>query len=114
MTSWLLGPLVISLILISLPIIMKTAAVKSVYNNSPGFVDERIDELLVLGRSTVDPEQRKAYYEELQERALELSPLVYLMWRDQSYAASVDVQGFEPLPGFLSFQSGYMLEEIYK
>lgn len=84
------------------------------YNNSPGFVDERIDELLILGRSTVDPAERKAYYQELQQRALDLSPLVYLMWRDQSYAASNDVQGFEPLPGFLSFQSGYMLEEAYK
>ena len=84
------------------------------YNNSPGFVDERIDELLMLGRSTIDPEERKAYYSELQQRALDLSPLVYLMWRDQSYAASTEVEGFVPLPGFLSFQSGYSLEQATK
>jgi len=82
-------------------------------NSAPGFKDARIDELLAEGRRVIDPEARKAIYYELQERALELSPLVYLMWRSQAYAADVNLVGFDPLPGFLSFQSGIMLEETY-
>ena len=82
-------------------------------NNAPGFADARVDELLQLGRSTLDPDERRAIYAELQERVLDLSPLVFLMWRSQSYAAAADVVGFEPLPGFLSFQSGISLQDAY-
>ena len=42
---------------------------------------------------------------------LDQSPLVYLMWRDQSYAAKKSLSGFQNLPGFLTFQSGITLEE---
>ncbi len=83
-------------------------------NSAPGYANPRMDELLNLGRSTLDTAERKEIYYQVQEIALEDSPLVYLMWRDQSYAASVKVQGFEPLPGFLSFQSGIMLEDAFK
>jgi glutathione transport system substrate-binding protein len=79
-------------------------------NNAPGFADTRVDELLKEGRVTLDPAKRKAIYSELQERVLDLSPLVFLMWRDQSYAAKKSLTGFKPLPGFLSFQSGISLE----
>lgn len=82
-------------------------------NNAPGFDHPEMNELLALGRSTLDPAERAAIYRRVQEIALEQSPLVFLMWRDQSYAASVDVEGFEPMPGFLSFQSGIMLERAY-
>jgi glutathione transport system substrate-binding protein len=80
-------------------------------NASPGFTDARIDELLTAGRAELDEAKRKAIYAELQQRALDLSPSVFLMWRDQSYAAKKGLQGFENLPGFLSFQSGITLEE---
>lgn len=83
-------------------------------NNAPGYANPQVDELLSEGRSTVDPAKRKEIYSKLQEIVLEDSPLVYLMWRDQSYGASTKLQGFEPLPGFLSFQSGIMLENAYK
>ena len=82
-------------------------------NNAPGYANERVDELLAQGRTTIDPDERKAIYGQLQEIALEDSPLVYLMWRDQSYAATKNLQGFANLPGFLSFQSGMALEEAY-
>jgi glutathione transport system substrate-binding protein len=82
-------------------------------NNAPGFADARIDELLKLGRETLDPAKRKEIYGELQQRALDLSPLVFLMWRDQSYAATKSLEGFVNLPGFLSFQSGMSLEYAY-
>lgn len=82
-------------------------------NNAPGYQNEQVEELLDRGRSTLDADERQEIYHQLQEIVLNESPLVYLMWRDQSYAASADLQGFEPLPGFLSFQSGIMLERAY-
>ncbi|MGM0904799.1 MAG: hypothetical protein ACQEXB_27545 [Bacillota bacterium] len=47
------------------------------------------------------------------ERAMELSPFVYLNWREQSYGMQENVNGFVNLDGFLSFQSGLTLEETY-
>lgn len=82
-------------------------------NNAPGWTNARVDELLSLGRSTLDVEERRAIYTELQEIVLEESPLIFLMWRDQSYGAGKDLVGFEPLPGFLNFQSGISLENAY-
>lgn len=83
-------------------------------NNAPGYANPEVDELLAQGRAAVDPAERKEIYSRLQEIVLEESPLVYLMWRDQSYGASASVKDFDPLPGFLSFQSGIMLENAYK
>lgn len=80
-------------------------------NNSPGFADAKVDELLKAGRSELSDAKRKAIYGELQQRVLDQSPLVFLMWREQSYAAKKGVAGFQNLPGFLSFQSGITLEE---
>lgn len=82
-------------------------------NNAPGYSNPRVDELLEMGRSTLDVEERRAIYTELEEIVLEDSPLIFLMWRDQSYGASAHVVGFKPLPGFLNFQSGISLEHAY-
>lgn len=79
-------------------------------NNSPYFDDPEIDELLDKGRATVDPDERAKVYDAFVDRALELSPLVYFMWREQDYAVRDGVTGFTNLPGFLTFQSGYSLE----
>jgi len=79
-------------------------------NSAPGFSDPEMDRLLQLGRETVDPKVRSQYYVQLEQRALELSPLVFLTWREQDYASSARVRGFVNLPGFLSFQSGLTLE----
>jgi len=79
-------------------------------NNSPYFDDPEIDALLDKGRAIVDPEERAKVYDEFVDRALELSPLVYFMWREQDYAVRDGVTGFTNMPGFLTFQSGYSLE----
>jgi glutathione transport system substrate-binding protein len=79
-------------------------------NNSPYFDDPEINRLLDEGRTTLDEGARARIYEAFAKRALELSPFVFLMWRDQSYAMKSTVSGFTNLPGFLSFQSGYSLE----
>jgi glutathione transport system substrate-binding protein len=81
-------------------------------NNSPYFQDDRIDELLDQARASTDQAERETLYAEFAERALELSPLVYYMWRDQSYAVRETVQGFTNMPAFLSFQSGFSIENV--
>ncbi|MBB5222791.1 glutathione transport system substrate-binding protein [Amaricoccus macauensis] len=79
-------------------------------NNSPYFDDPEINGLLDKGRATVDPVARAEVYDQFVDRALELSPIVYFMWRQQDYAVREGVTGFTNLPGFLTFQSGYSLE----
>lgn len=81
-------------------------------NNSPYFDDPEINRLLDEGRVTLDPAARGRIYDAFAKRALELSPFVYLMWRDQSYAVRSNVSGFTNMPGFLSFQSGFSVENV--
>lgn len=83
-------------------------------NSAPGFSDPDMDRLLQQARETTDRGERTKYYNELQQRALKLSPLVFLTWREQAYASSSKIKGFVNLPGFLSFQSGLMLEQVSK
>lgn len=79
-------------------------------NNSPYFNDQQINDLLDKGRATVDKAERAKIYDAFVDRALELSPLVYFMWREQNYAVKKGVTGFTNMPGFLTFQSGLSIE----
>jgi glutathione transport system substrate-binding protein len=80
-------------------------------NNSPYFNDPQINELLDKGRATIDKGEREKIYGAFVDRALELSPLVYFMWREQDYAVRKGVVGFTNMPGFLTFQSGFSIED---
>ncbi len=79
-------------------------------NNSPYFNDPQINELLDKGRATVDKAEREKIYSAFVDRALELSPLDFFMWREQDYAIRKGVTGFTNMPGFLTFQSGISIE----
>lgn len=79
-------------------------------NNSAYFDDKEINNLLVQGRQETDSTKREDIYNQLTERAMELSPFVYLMWREQSYGMRSNVTGFTNISGYLSFQSGITLE----
>lgn len=81
-------------------------------NNSAYFNDPQINALLDEGRVTTDPAARAAVYDRFVDRALEQSPFVFLMWRDQSFATRKAAQGFKNLPGFLTFQSGITVEDV--
>lgn len=81
-------------------------------NNSAYFDDPEINKLLDEGRKEPDEKKRSQIYEQLIERSLDLSPFVYLSWREQSYAMKANVEGFKNLPGFLTFQSGVSLEDV--
>lgn len=80
------------------------------YNNAAGFSDTAIDRLLDLGRAAPERE-RKAVYNRIQEKALSESPYIFLTWREQGYAYRKGLDGFRNLPGFLTFDSGYTLED---
>lgn len=81
-------------------------------NNSAWFNDPEINSLLDEGRTTLDAEKRAEVYDRFVARALETSPFVFLMWRDQSFATRDNVEGFTNLPGFLTFQSGITVEDV--
>lgn len=75
-----------------------------------GFSDDKMNELLDAGRAELDEAKRKAIYDEWQARALELAPIVGINWRSQGYATQKNVQGFQNIPGFLTFYSGSVIE----
>lgn len=82
--------------------------------NAPyGYDDETVNQLLDEGRRATDPEERQAVYDELGEYVLEEAPVIGLAWRSQAYGYSSDVEGFSHIPGFLTFTSGYTLEDTY-
>lgn len=67
-----------------------------------GFADQKIDDLLKIGRSTINNEKRKEIYHELEKRILELNPWTFINWRDQAQAYVNKVKGFVQLGGALS------------
>lgn len=81
-------------------------------NNSAHFNDPEINTLLDRGRVTLDPAERSDIYNQFVDRALALSPFVYLNWRDQSFGLNKNVTGFTNIPGFLTFQSGITIEDV--
>ena len=79
---------------------------------SPYFADEEIDNLLYEGRTTLDETAREEIYQQFRERALELSPLVYICYREQAFVSGNYVQNFDFLSGSLSQQAGICLEQV--
>lgn len=83
------------------------------FSKSNGFSDEEVDRLLAEGRSVQDPEQRKAIYNQLERRILELAPWTFLVYRQDGHVVRKEVQGYTLLPGGLNFISGVMLQQVW-
>lgn len=60
--------------------------------------NERVDELLDLGRQEADPEQRAEYYHEAQEIIAEEAPWIFLNTSIENNATRDDITGFVPHP----------------
>lgn len=73
----------------------------------------RISELLAQGRSEFDVAKRKAIYAEVEQVALEYTPIVALLWRVQGYGLQKKVGGFKNMPGALTIYSGTTLVETF-
>lgn len=87
---------------------------QSPYCRAPYFADDEINRLLDEGRTTLDREKRKEIYHKLEERLLELSPWVFIGFRQQAYAFRSNIHGFKQLPSFLTFYSGLNLKYVWK
>lgn len=75
----------------------------SSYWASPvGFRDEKIETLLKQGRALTQLEDRKKVYAELERRVLELSPWIFINWREQAQGYRDRVLGYKQLGGALS------------
>lgn len=71
------------------------------------YENDRVDELLDLGRYTTDQEARQGYYEEAQEIIVDESPWVFLQTRENVTGISNRVNGFEHHP-----TGSYSLKEV--
>lgn len=81
------------------------------YNRPWGYGNAKIDELLQAARQEVDDAKRAKLYGEIEAIFVEDLPLLPLLWRPQAYGVRDAVSGFQPLPGFLSFQSALALDD---
>jgi len=64
--------------------------------NFSGYDNARVNELIRLGETTVDPDERQALYDEAQELVYEEAPAVFLVLPEVIQAASARVQNWEP------------------
>lgn len=69
------------------------------YPKACGFSDPQIDKWMDEGAFEMDPGKRKEIYAKVQKRALELSPILYLTWREQAEGAQAYVKGYAHIPG---------------
>ncbi|MDW7738642.1 MAG: glutathione ABC transporter substrate-binding protein [Bacillota bacterium] len=63
--------------------------------NRSYFSDPEVDELLDLGRQESDPDLRLQYYREVQEKLVELAPMLYLLHIEDLVGVSDSVKNFE-------------------
>ena len=66
--------------------------------NRSFYSNPKVDELLVKGRSSVDPEERKTYYYEVQDIVQEEVPILTLVYPTQSVGEQKTVEGFKMHP----------------
>ncbi|WP_011581703.1 MULTISPECIES: ABC transporter substrate-binding protein [Chelativorans] len=73
--------------------------------NGAKFQDPKVSDLLARGRSELDSEKRKEVYKELELYLLEISPWIFITWRDDAMAYKSSLQGMAHLEGALNVVS---------
>ncbi|THE63839.1 ABC transporter substrate-binding protein [Salinadaptatus halalkaliphilus] len=63
-----------------------------------GYENERVDELIERGRRTLDRDERKELYDEIQRIVLEEVPVAFLTYYARIAATRQSVEGFDPHP----------------
>ena len=81
------------------------------YGYSIGYKDPTVDTLLNQADGETNTAARKKLYQQAEALMASDSPYTFLSWREQGYAYQKGVKGFVNLPGFLTFMSGYTLED---
>ncbi len=82
------------------------------YARDFGYSNPEVNALLDAGRRELDPAKRKPIYDRLQAVLLDDAAWVGLAWRSQGFALQKLLTGFANLPGFLTFLSGFTLEDV--
>jgi glutathione transport system substrate-binding protein len=86
---------------------------KPTINTSAWFDDAEVNGLLDQGRTTLDSAKRDAIYKKLAKRLLDLSPHVFICFREQVTGMQKYVTNFEGRPGLLCLsQAGMPLETL--
>ncbi|WP_137178772.1 ABC transporter substrate-binding protein [Roseomonas sp. AR75] len=94
-----------------LTVVLDTS-LSAAHGRSFGLRTPRTTELLRKGREEFDQAKRVEIYKDMQRAALEEVPIVGLAWREQGYAFTRRVTGFNILPGSLALSSGVNLEFV--
>jgi peptide/nickel transport system substrate-binding protein len=66
--------------------------------NAFQFSDSNVDKLLDEGRTTVDPDKRRAIYQQADKAIAEAAPALFLFTRTAYFALQENVTGFDPSP----------------
>ena len=67
-----------------------------------GFRDERLEDLLAQGRAATEIGARKQIYHQVEKRLINLSPWVFINWRETAQAFHKNVKGYKQLGGGLA------------
>jgi peptide/nickel transport system substrate-binding protein len=68
-----------------------------------GYSNPEVDEWIESGRTTFDPEERREYYNRVQEKVLADSPDIFLFYLNELVGLNTNVKGFEIYPSEVSF-----------
>jgi peptide/nickel transport system substrate-binding protein len=71
----------------------RTTLLTGAFNNFSQFSSIQVDNVLYQGVATIDPEDRRSIYRNLQERILDQSPFIFLAFPHDWFHASMRVQG---------------------
>jgi len=67
-----------------------------------GFRDDRLEKLLIQGRAATEISARKQIYHQVEKRLVDLSPWVFINWRETAQAFHRNVKGYKQLGGGLA------------
>lgn len=77
--------------------------------NFSNYSNEKVDQLLLLAESTLAPEQRDAYYKEVQEIVYKEAPMIFGYASEEFYGVRKRVKGFYPsATGMLNLHDVYV------
>lgn len=83
------------------------------YAAAAGFSDQKLDELIALGRAETDVAKRKKIYHDFEARLVELAPWYFGFFRPQGEAMAAKVKGYKRWPGNLGGQSTSRMESVW-
>lgn len=79
------------------------------YARGAKYKNDKVDQLIQQGRTTLDPAKRKQIYRDLEQELVNDAPWIYLLWRPQAEVSQKYVMGYKPLPGGIAgYTIGYL------